>query len=793
MNLLAEMKRRKVFRVTVAYAVLAWLLIEVSDTVFPRLGLPEWTVTLVIALLLLGFPLAIFLAWAYDLTPDGIRRDAGGESSATAPGVAPAPDRGRRGVHAAVPYLGAVAVGALALGGLAFAFFGSGRGVGAGFAAGSLDASVVAVMPFRVNAPDELSYLGAGFMDLLAARLDGAVGPRAVDPGAVVAAMSRENGGASSVARKLGAGLVLTGSIVGGASGIVVSAELSNVSNGSLRASASSTNHPDSLTAMADGLVVQLLSLGAGEYTTSIATLTSTSPPAVRAYLRGKQAFRDGEYFDAIARFDEALALDSTFALAAIAREDGATNTLTGGTADGLARAWRHRERLGPRDLDYLEARLPQTPRTGAETIAIFERLTRAQPDRIEAWYWLGEHAFHARGVVHDEAWASRVRTIFEKVLELDPGYFPAVDHLIFLEPLLGAAEQLRAISVKLYDRPSQAFGTPWFRGIARGGDQLTLDIDSLRTTDTNGLTLASLWPILAPDQTPGDFVPYVDAAFGEARRRAGIDIPLARALDNEYVVNVAMGRPARAAAVREERIRHGFASRHGRATIYAAVWDGVALADAAAAVAGIYARIASAGEGTLSIDDARDLTAAEIWRNRHDPARADAAAAAGIRGAAGLATHPHNLELEGMALLIEAWAGVRAGDSRARASLDRLLAIITEDPGGGMASWLDLVFPRNLIAVAAIHEELGDITGALATLDREPWTARKEHISMLWRDRGRLAALAGDTDRALLEYGRWLKLHVDAEPSVAPQVEAVRAEVARLEGLHSVSTGRTR
>jgi hypothetical protein len=49
MSLFAELKRRKVFRVTVAYAVLAWLLIEVSDTVFPRLGLPEWTVTLAAA------------------------------------------------------------------------------------------------------------------------------------------------------------------------------------------------------------------------------------------------------------------------------------------------------------------------------------------------------------------------------------------------------------------------------------------------------------------------------------------------------------------------------------------------------------------------------------------------------------------------------------------------------------------------------------------------------------------------------------------------------------------------
>ena len=52
-----------------------WLLIEVSDTVFPRLGLPEWTVTFVIALLLLGVPVALFFAWAYELTPEGLKRE----------------------------------------------------------------------------------------------------------------------------------------------------------------------------------------------------------------------------------------------------------------------------------------------------------------------------------------------------------------------------------------------------------------------------------------------------------------------------------------------------------------------------------------------------------------------------------------------------------------------------------------------------------------------------------------------------------------------------------------------
>jgi TolB-like protein/Flp pilus assembly protein TadD len=73
-GLFTELKRRNVFRVGAAYLVVAWLLIEVSDTVFPRLNLPEWTVTFVIVLMLLGLPVALFLSWAYELTPEGVKR-----------------------------------------------------------------------------------------------------------------------------------------------------------------------------------------------------------------------------------------------------------------------------------------------------------------------------------------------------------------------------------------------------------------------------------------------------------------------------------------------------------------------------------------------------------------------------------------------------------------------------------------------------------------------------------------------------------------------------------------------
>jgi len=76
MSFFNELKRRNVFRVGIAYAVATWLLIQVTDIVFPRIGLPDSAVTLVIALLAIGFIPALIFAWAFEMTPDGIRKEA---------------------------------------------------------------------------------------------------------------------------------------------------------------------------------------------------------------------------------------------------------------------------------------------------------------------------------------------------------------------------------------------------------------------------------------------------------------------------------------------------------------------------------------------------------------------------------------------------------------------------------------------------------------------------------------------------------------------------------------------
>ena len=71
---LTELKRRNVYKVAIAYGVVAWLLMQVASQIFPFFEIPSWAVRLVVLLLILGFPIALVLAWAFDLTPEGLKR-----------------------------------------------------------------------------------------------------------------------------------------------------------------------------------------------------------------------------------------------------------------------------------------------------------------------------------------------------------------------------------------------------------------------------------------------------------------------------------------------------------------------------------------------------------------------------------------------------------------------------------------------------------------------------------------------------------------------------------------------
>jgi TolB-like protein/Flp pilus assembly protein TadD len=85
----SELKRRRVYRVAAVYALVAFVIWQAAEIAFPALNLPAWTLTFVVVLTLLGFPIALVLAWAFDITPEGVKR--------TAPGAGAAPLSTRRG------------------------------------------------------------------------------------------------------------------------------------------------------------------------------------------------------------------------------------------------------------------------------------------------------------------------------------------------------------------------------------------------------------------------------------------------------------------------------------------------------------------------------------------------------------------------------------------------------------------------------------------------------------------------------------------------------------------------
>ena len=155
-NFFAELKRRNVYKVAVAYAVVAWLLIQIATQLFPIFEIPAWGSRLVVFLLVIGFPVALILAWAFELTPEGIVRT----ENATEPAA-----RSSRG------WLWIVGLGAIALAGL-FWFQLAKRDPPARTASATTEAKSIAVLPFEnLSENKENGYFVDGIQDEVITRL----------------------------------------------------------------------------------------------------------------------------------------------------------------------------------------------------------------------------------------------------------------------------------------------------------------------------------------------------------------------------------------------------------------------------------------------------------------------------------------------------------------------------------------------------------------------------------------------------------------------------------------------
>lgn len=156
---LAELRRRRVFKVVAVYAIIAWLVIQVAATVFPYLLIPGWAVRLVIALSILGLPVAIVLAWAYELTPDGVQRTEAANGTSAPPATAAQPPR-------TVPLAIGAAVAVL-LGVGAIAGYGFLRGEEAAAAADEPISSIAVLAFDDMSSTQDQEYFGDGIAEEL--------------------------------------------------------------------------------------------------------------------------------------------------------------------------------------------------------------------------------------------------------------------------------------------------------------------------------------------------------------------------------------------------------------------------------------------------------------------------------------------------------------------------------------------------------------------------------------------------------------------------------------------------
>jgi hypothetical protein len=153
----SELKRRNVYKVAVAYAVVGWLTAQIATQIFPFLEIPNWIVRLVIALIAIGFPIALVIAWAFEATPEGIKRtevaDAKHEHS-----------RGKTWIYVVI-------IGAA----ISVALFFVGRytaGNNASAARTELPAKSIAVLPFENLSDDKgAAYFADGIQDEVLTKL----------------------------------------------------------------------------------------------------------------------------------------------------------------------------------------------------------------------------------------------------------------------------------------------------------------------------------------------------------------------------------------------------------------------------------------------------------------------------------------------------------------------------------------------------------------------------------------------------------------------------------------------
>jgi serine/threonine-protein kinase len=643
-----------------------------------------------------------------------------------------------------------------------------------------LDPGLMAVFPFRLIGTDS-SYnaLREGMVDFLEVEFSGAGGARVVPARTALAAWRRTVGRqgedptqeeARGVARGLGAGGIVLGTIVATPGRLILNGSLLDAEAGRVRAEAKVEGTPDSLHSLVDRFAAQLVALGAGERADRLASLTSTSLPALYAYLAGKSAHRAGQYDTAVRRFSRALELDSTFARAALGYAQSVvwTGPTARGQQEGALRLVRaHRDRLGPRDRVFLEAlagpRYPEPP-SSAERIRAWEYAVRQVPDDPDLWINLGDAYFHVGALAGVEEPLRRAAEALNRAL--------ALDSTVNVEPMF------HLLQIASMDRDT-ATVRRLIERVPDGGTSSAL----LRLEAGAVLGDSAMLARARQEFDTGDDIGQllVDAelfgiAIQEAERSASLYLKRSRPGSDAFwpIFDVfrfyqELGRPAAAtAALAQLDPKKVVPEILLGSIIVQTLYGYYGSVDTTAAVDAV-ARLAPYADGPVARDSAareRQIQAicpVEWWRLAHGDTRT--ARRAITRLADG--------KFFGCGVLLEALLAAAEHRSDAGEEFGRLDSLLTA--GGGLSGWT--------MQVARWREAQGDLRGALRATRRRPGYFPPLTLSYCLRQEGRLAALVGDRDGAIKAYTHYLALRYNPEPSIKPEVDRVRAELAQLVG----------
>src|SRR5438093_2871001 len=334
-NFFAELKRRNVYKVAIAYAVVAWLLAQIASQIFPFFEIPNWAVRLVVLLLVIGFPIALIIAWAFEATPEGIKRTKAADATG---------QRSRGGAWIYIVLIGvALSVGLFFVG-----RYTAGRATPPpSEATAAIPEKSIAVLPLlneSVDPKDE--YFSDGLSEELIAALAQISGLKVIGRSSSFRFKDRKEE-PKTIGEKLGVSTLLEGTVRKQGERVRIVAELVNAADGiELWARTFDRELKDIFAvqeeiarAVAESLKVTLL--GSEEKSTQMA---SNSVEAHNAYLQAHFHFQRRnveDYRKAITYFDQAIQLDPNYALAYAERSEVWTmiGDLTGQRATAYPKA----------------------------------------------------------------------------------------------------------------------------------------------------------------------------------------------------------------------------------------------------------------------------------------------------------------------------------------------------------------------------------------------------------------------------------------------------------------------